>query len=96
MMAQIAAGVDSNKQEVKMKATILDGSQTNDMTGERVRTALMAQLEVSGWEVEHVIIRDQKIGNCAGDFFCWVRSPGLCNINDDNRRIAEAMIASRQ
>ena len=94
MMAQIAAGVNPNRQEVKMKATILDGSQTNDMTGERVRTALMAQLEVSGWEVEHVIIRDQKIGNCAGDFFCWVRSPGLCNINDDNRRIAQAMIAS--
>ena len=58
MMAQIAAGVNSNRQEVKMKATILDSSQTNDMTGERVRTALMAQLEVSGWEVEHVIIRD--------------------------------------
>ena len=62
MMAQIAAGLNSNRQEVKMKAIILDGSQTNDMTGERVRMALMAQLEVSGWEVEHVIIRDQKIG----------------------------------
>ena len=96
MMAQIAAGVNSNRQEVKMKAIILDGSQINDITGEQVRTALMAQLELSGWEVEHVIIRDQKIGNCAGDFFCWVRSPGLCNINDDNRRIAEAMIASGQ
>ena len=75
MMAQIAAGVNSNRQEVKMKATILDGSQTNDMTGERVRTALMAQLEVSGWEVEHVIIRDQKIGNCAGDFSAGFAAP---------------------
>jgi multimeric flavodoxin WrbA len=36
----------------------------------------------------------KKIGNCAGDFFCWIRTPGMCNVNDDNRTIAEAIITS--
>jgi NAD(P)H-dependent FMN reductase len=38
--------------------------------------------------------REQKIGNCAGCFFCWVRSPGLCTTNDDNRAIAAKIVQS--
>lgn len=77
-----------------MKAIILDGSQANDVTGERVGKALTEELQTSGWDVEHVAIRDQKIGNCAGDFFCWIRTPGICHVDDDNRRIARAIIVS--
>lgn len=77
-----------------MKAIILDGSQENDLTGERVRAALLAKLQTQGWEVEHVLVREKKIGNCAGDFFCWIRNPGLCNVADDNREIADAIVNS--
>jgi multimeric flavodoxin WrbA len=77
-----------------MKAILLDGSKANDNTGERVRAALTAQLQAQGWDVEHVVLREKKIGNCAGDFLCWVRSPGVCNIDDDNRVIAAAIMAS--
>ncbi len=75
-----------------MKVVILDGSQANDMTGEHVRKVLLAELETRGCDVEHIIIREQKIGNCAGDFFCWIRTPGMCHVDDDNRRIAKALI----
>ena len=78
-----------------MKAVILDGSNENDLTGQHVRTALTAELEARGWEIEHVQLCETKIGNCAGDFFCWIRSPGLCNVNDANRLIA-ASIANCQ
>ena len=44
--------------------------------------------------VEHILLRDKKIGNCAGDFFCWVRSPGACNVDDDNREIANCIANS--
>jgi multimeric flavodoxin WrbA len=74
-----------------MKAVLLDGSLANDNTGQRVRAALDAQLQRQGWEVEHVALCQQKIGNCAGDFFCWVRTPGMCNVDDDNRAIAQAL-----
>jgi len=78
-----------------MKAILLDGSlEANDSTGGRIRAALTAQLQAQGWDVEHVVLREKRIGNCAGDFFCWIRSPGVCNVNDDNRAIAAAIIAS--
>jgi multimeric flavodoxin WrbA len=73
-----------------MKALILDGSNAGDPTGDRVLVALKNGLRVRGWDFEHILLREKKIGNCAGDFYCWIRSPGLCNINDDNRRIARS------
>ncbi|HVN16404.1 MAG TPA: NAD(P)H-dependent oxidoreductase [Anaerolineales bacterium] len=78
-----------------MKAVILNGSHENDLTGHHISTALIAELEARGWEVEHVQLCETKIGNCAGDFFCWVRSPGLCNVNDNNRLIAETIASSQ-
>ena len=77
-----------------MKAILLDGSHKNDSTGERVRAALLSALQACGWDSEHIVLREKKIGNCAGDFFCWIRSPGICNVDDDNRTIAEAVMAS--
>jgi len=77
-----------------VKAMLLDGSSQGDPASERIIVALSAQLEVRGWEVEHVVLRDRKIGNCAGDFYCWIRSPGICNVDDDNRLIAAGIVAS--
>ena len=77
-----------------MKAILLDGSSESDRAGEHVRGALTAQLEARGWDVEHVLLRERKIGNCAGDFYCRIRSPGICNVDDDNRVIAEGIVAS--
>ena len=77
-----------------MKAILLDGSKENDVTGKRVRTALETELKTRGWDVIHIALCKKKIGNCAGDFFCWVRTPGVCNVNDDNRLIAEALATS--
>jgi multimeric flavodoxin WrbA len=73
-----------------MKTLILDGSQPNDPTSAKIKTSLQAQLT----NVETLVLCEQKIGNCAGDFFCWVRSPGICNTNDDNRIIAEKIMQS--
>ena len=77
-----------------MKAILLDGSQPNDVTGQRVHAALTTELESRGWQVEHVCLREKKIGNCAGDFFCWIRNPGICNVDDENRDIAKSIINS--
>jgi multimeric flavodoxin WrbA len=77
-----------------MKAILLDGSRAGDSAGNRVRTALTAELHVRGWEVEHILLSEKKIGNCAGDFFCWIRNPGICNVNDDNRAIAASVVNS--
>lgn len=75
-----------------MKAILLNGSNANDNTGERVCAALTTQLQARGWEMEKFTLCERKIGNCAGDFFCFIRTPGVCNVNDDNRMIAEALV----
>ncbi len=77
-----------------MKAIILDGSSAGDPAAARVEVALRAELQRKGCEVNWVVLRDQKIGNCAGDFFCWVRTPGMCNVADDNRTLAAAIVSS--
>lgn len=77
-----------------MKAIILNGANHFDPTAERISAVLIDHLQRMGCEVEQIILHEKKIGNCAGDFFCWIRSPGTCNINDDNRLIASAIINS--
>ncbi len=74
-----------------MQAVLLYGARPNDSLGERARAALTAHLAADGYTVTEVNLPTQKIGNCAGDFFCWMRSPGVCNVADDNRPIAAAM-----
>jgi len=73
-----------------MKTLILDGSLTNDSQAVKLTNALRKHLP----ESETIVLREQRIGNCAGDFFCWVRSPGMCNTNDDNRLIAAKIVQS--
>ncbi len=77
-----------------MKTLILDGSHPNDPTAPRVSAALADALRARGWPSEEVILRDQRIGNCAGDFYCWIRNPGVCNVADDNRAIAAQVAQS--
>lgn len=73
-----------------MKALILDGSHSDDPQGFQITKALLQHLP----DTEVIVLRDKKIGNCAGDFFCWTRNPGICNINDVNRIIAEKIMHS--
>ncbi len=77
-----------------MKAIIMNGSSENDATGERIRIALTAELGERGYAVQHVQLCNEKIGNCAGDFFCWIRNPGMCNVADVNRTFAAEIINS--
>jgi multimeric flavodoxin WrbA len=73
-----------------IKGLIFDGSHAGDPLPEKISAALQQRLPGA----ETVVLRQQRIGNCAGDFFCWVRSPGMCNTADDNRRLAAKVMQS--
>lgn len=75
-----------------MKIVILDGSSANDALAGRIRAELLRQLAAQNHAVETFTLRERKIGNCAGDFFCWVRTPGTCIVDDDNRLITAAIV----
>lgn len=74
-----------------MRIVILNGAAADDTLGGRIERALFAQLATQNHSVRTFTLRESNIGNCAGDFFCWVRSPGQCMVADDNREIAAAI-----
>lgn len=77
-----------------MKAVILDGSRTADDTLDLLSDVIAAEVERYGYEVDNIVLRDEKIGSCTGCFGCWLRTPGICLIDDDGRKVAEKVIPS--
>jgi multimeric flavodoxin WrbA len=77
-----------------MRAVILDGSRTEDDTLNLLSDIIVAEAERSGYEVDNILLRDKKIGSCTGCFGCWLRTPGICVIDDDGRKVAEKAIRS--
>lgn len=70
-----------------MHTTILDASAKEDGFAAAVRDALVGRF---GRDSETQLIRPagRRIANCTGCFGCWLRTPGICVIDDDCRPIA--------
>lgn len=77
-----------------MKTLILNGLRAGNERAERLAAILEAELRAESHAVDHIVVREQKIGNCAGDFHCWIRTPGTCLTRDDNRLIFAAFVQS--
>jgi multimeric flavodoxin WrbA len=75
-----------------MKAILFDGSLVYSAASDQINKSILQNLNNLGYEVENILLRDKNIGNCAGDFFCWIRTPGICNVKDDNIVIAESIM----
>jgi len=77
-----------------MKALILDGDLAGQTTTVAMRARLCDLFTQKGWQVQSVILHEQKIAYCLGCFECWTKSPGLCRIDDQGREVAAAVIHS--
>jgi multimeric flavodoxin WrbA len=77
-----------------MRAVILNGSRTEDDTLNLLSDMIAAEAARSGYEVDNMVLRDMKIGSCTGCFGCWLRTPGICVIDDDGRKVAEKAMRS--
>jgi multimeric flavodoxin WrbA len=77
-----------------MKALILNGSLKEDKSMATVNKYIEDILEKEGYEVESVLLHEKKIGPCLGCFGCWVRTPGICVIDDYGRILTENIIKS--
>ena len=73
---------------------ILDGSTTEKELPQGIRDVLFSLLAAPHHQIEIFTLRESRIGACADDFFCWVRSPGQCVMEDDNRQIASSIAAA--
>ncbi|MGA7469534.1 MAG: flavodoxin family protein [Halobacteriota archaeon] len=72
-----------------MKAVLFDGSKDDDTTIGTIRQAIVEQLGRAGWDEEAIDVRNKRIAGCTGCFGCWVKTPGICVIDDDGREIAK-------
>ncbi len=77
-----------------MKAIILNGSRTEDDTLNLLSEIITSEIERFNYQVDNIELRDKKIGSCTGCFGCWLRTPGICLINDDGRKVTEKAIQS--
>ncbi len=77
-----------------MNAVILNGSKDNDTVLDKVQQTIIDELACKSWEIEPLNLHKMDIKPCAGCFGCWVRTPGICIINDEGRDIARKIIQS--
>lgn len=77
-----------------MKALVLDGALPGDLAVPAIGRSIQKVLIAEGYSVGLVSLHKQKIAYCLGCFDCWTKSPGLCKIDDDGRKVTAAMLAS--
>jgi hypothetical protein len=77
-----------------MKVLLLDGSRKGVNELAPVRAALEKELGAKGWPVQVVELRDLDISACTGCFNCWIKTPGICTIDDDARKVSRKWVGS--
>ncbi len=77
-----------------MKATILNGFLVEGETTQSVRKIIESELAGKRWLVDSFVLRDMKIASCLGCFNCWLKTPGICVIDDAGRDVTKAYVQS--
>jgi multimeric flavodoxin WrbA len=77
-----------------MNVCLLDAAPSQDPTAAAARRAILARATREQWAVHSFFLPELRIADCAGDFNCWLKTPGVCSINDANRDVARAIVNS--
>jgi multimeric flavodoxin WrbA len=77
-----------------VNAAILDGSEHDDSFLPTVARIVDTVLRENGYSIQSFALKDMQMAYCRGCSSCWVKSPGLCVIDDDGRKIAAAVVNS--
>jgi multimeric flavodoxin WrbA len=75
-----------------MKAVVLNGGKENDLRIIEVLDTIVSELSANVVDIKTFNLRDMKISCCLGCFKCWVKTPGVCIIDDDGRTLAKEVI----
>jgi hypothetical protein len=76
------------------KALILDGGLADGALTRGPGEIAADVLRRAGWQVGALRLREIDIAPCLGCFDCWVKTPGVCVIDDAGRDVARRMIRS--
>jgi multimeric flavodoxin WrbA len=77
-----------------MRALILNGEELDGITLKQVSKKISKELQANDYEVEEILLKEKEIADCLGCFDCWVKTPGICIIDDYGREAAARLINS--
>jgi multimeric flavodoxin WrbA len=77
-----------------MRALILNGEELDGITLEHYSKTISKELQANDFEVEEVLLKEKEFADCLGCFDCWVKTPGICIIDDYGRDAAARLINS--
>lgn len=75
-----------------MKALILDGSKPKHPIQEEINSIVKEFLKEIQSETTYILLADKQITPCQGCFDCWLKTPGICRIDDFGREITKQMV----
>ncbi len=55
---------------------------------------LKTKLSENGDSVSAITLRDKTIGDCIGCYSCWLKTPGICALKDDQAEILQGFVHS--
>lgn len=73
---------------------ILDGRIGDDATADKSLQFAKEWLASAQWEVTDLRLSELEIAPCIGCFGCWIKTPGICVIDDAGRDVAKAIVQS--
>jgi len=79
---------------MELKALVLDGRLDDRLIADRLDDSIREWLAKKGWQVTTRILRDVSIAPCIGCFGCWIKTPGVCVIDDEGRDVAAQIVRS--
>lgn len=77
-----------------MKVLLLNGEKNINNTLFKYKEIIKQNLKERNYETETILLREKEIASCTGCFGCWVKTPGICVIDDYAREIARSFINS--
>ncbi|MGM0500665.1 MAG: flavodoxin family protein [Bacillota bacterium] len=77
-----------------MKALILNGEELAGISLDQFTKSIRKELKTDDYKVEEIILKEKEIADCLGCFKCWVKTPGVCIIDDYGRDTAAKLINS--
>jgi len=73
------------------KALVLNGMAEGE---DGLSEILAGELKELGYEVTGLILRDKEIAPCLGCFGCWIKTPGICVVDDEGREVVRMAVQS--
>jgi multimeric flavodoxin WrbA len=72
----------------------MNGSEPDDLLLKEIANSLSNAMREGDWETEILELGEMEIAGCMGCFGCWMKTPGICVIDDISRELARKIISS--